>query len=234
MPRVPRRLRARGENQYRPHLSLRISDYAWITQRQAATALTRSTPDQWSRGHRSPVVLLPGVWERWPILASLADRLNALGHPVYTVPSLGFNRRPIPDAAARVAERLVELDVSDVVLLAHSKGGLIGKAVILGPAAPRVRRLIAISTPFGGSWYAGFMLVPSLREFRPRAATIAAMGRQLEANERITSIFGTFDPHIPEGSRLPGATNIELAVEGHFRPLADYRVAEAVEVAAGE
>lgn len=218
----------------RPRVALRIADYSWIAQRQLVSALERQPPVEWARGSLSPIVLLPGVWERWPILGPLADRLSALGHPVHIVASLGFNRRPIPDAAAKVTARLNELDLTNVVLLAHSKGGLIGKAVLLGPAGPRVRRLIAISTPFGGSSYAALMVVPSLREFRPRARTIAAMAEQLGANERITSIFGTFDPHIPEGSSLPEATNIAIDVEGHFRPLGDERVALAVELAARE
>ena len=40
-------------------------------------------------------------------------------------------------------------------------------------------------------------------------------------NDRIVSIFGEFDPHIPEGSALPGATNITLPTGGHFRILSD-------------
>jgi pimeloyl-ACP methyl ester carboxylesterase len=47
------------------------------------------------------------------------------------------------------------------------------------------------------------------------------MSRELTINSRITSIYGPFDPHIPEGSVLPGATNIELPVAGHFRILGD-------------
>ena len=94
----------------RPHLAARIADYAWITRQQVATALVRTPPEAWSDGLGPPIVLLPGVWERWPIMAPLADRLNAVGHPIHVVPGLGFNRRPILDAAARVAARLDELD----------------------------------------------------------------------------------------------------------------------------
>jgi pimeloyl-ACP methyl ester carboxylesterase len=39
------------------------------------------------------------------------------------------------------------------------------------------------------------------------------------ANSRVVSLYGAFDPHIPEGSELPGATNVELPVAGHFRIL---------------
>lgn len=215
----------------RLNLRLRIADYLWIARRQVVTAFVRRPPAEWSRGRSRPVVLLPGVWERWPILAELGDRLNAHGHPVHVVPALGFNRGPIPRGASMVTDRLIDLDLTGAVLLAHSKGGLIGKAVLLGSAGDRVDRLVAISTPFGGSRWARLMLTPSLREFRPRGATIAAMSAQLGANGRIVSIFGPFDPHIPEGSLLLGATNVELPVQGHFLPLGDEGVAEAVRAA---
>ena len=213
-------------------LPLRLADYAWITARQLSTALVTRPPARWAHGSQRPIVLLPGVIERWPIMSELGDRLNARGHPVHVVPELGFNRVSIPEAAMIVSARIEALDLPSAVLVAHSKGGLIGKAVLLGFAGHRVHRLIAISTPFGGSRWARLMLTPSLREFRPRGATIAAMSAQLGANGRIVSIYGTFDPHIPEGSVLAGATNIEIDVEGHFRPLADERVALAVEEAA--
>jgi hypothetical protein len=38
-------------------------------------------------------------------------------------------------------------------------------------------------------------------------------------NAWIVSVFGRFDPHIPDGSMLDGATNIRVPVPGHFRIL---------------
>ena len=49
----------------------------------------------------------------------------------------------------------------------------------------------------------------------------AALPSEQSVNEHITSVYGLFDPHIPEGSVLPGARNIQLATGGHFRLLAD-------------
>ena len=46
------------------------------------------------------------------------------------------------------------------------------------------------------------------------------LSREERVNERITSVYGRFDPHIPEGSVLPGARNIQLDSAGHFRVLA--------------
>src|SRR3546814_5950065 len=82
--------------------------------------------------------------------------------------------------------------------------------------------------------YARMMLAPSLRSFSPRDRTILSLARQEHVNARITSVFGRFDPHIPEGSDLPGARNVLLETGGHFRILAHPRVLAEVARMAGE
>ena len=52
-------------------------------------------------------------------------------------------------------------------------------------------------------------------------------------NARIVSAYGSFDPHIPGGSALPGARNVILETMGHFRVLGDARVLDEVERLAG-
>jgi pimeloyl-ACP methyl ester carboxylesterase len=69
------------------------------------------------------------------------------------------------------------------------------------------------------------MVLPSLRIFSPRSATILALAKESDLNARIVSVYGRFDPHIPEGSELNGAAkNVRLDNGGHFRVLADPRV----------
>src|SRR5690606_7116650 len=97
----------------------------------------------------------------------------------------------------------------------------IGKGAMLQDAERRIDRLVAIATPFGGSRMAHLTLLPSLRLFSPRHPVIAGLAAEREVNARITSIFPSFDPHIPEGSALDGATNVECEVVGHFRVLED-------------
>jgi hypothetical protein len=58
------------------------------------------------------------------------------------------------------------------------------------------------------------------------------LASDLTANARIVSIFGLFDPHVPEGSELPGAKNVRLETGGHFRILAHPRVLAEVAVLA--
>ena len=49
-----------------------------------------------------------------------------------------------------------------------------------------------------------------------------------EVNARITSIYPVFDGHIPEGSALEGAVNIEVPVRGHFRILVEQVALDAI------
>jgi len=208
-------------------------DYAYAVAAQGRALCGRDAAEALADGTATPVVLLPGIYETWRFLQPLARALHERGHPVHVVEDLGGNRRPVVDAAHRVAALLVQRRLDDVVLVAHSKGGLIGKHLMaFDPAGARVRAMVAVATPFGGSRYSGYMPVPSLRAFRSGDETMRALAAAAAVNTRIVSVYGAFDPHIPEGSELAGARNVRLATGGHFRVLADPRViAEVVRAA---
>jgi pimeloyl-ACP methyl ester carboxylesterase len=189
----------------------------------------RTPPEHWSKGHRDPVVLLPGVYESWSFMRSVGEHLHRAGHPVYVVPELRRNIDTIPDAAAIAQRTIDQLGLQRVALVAHSKGGLIGKHMMaFDDTEHRIRSLTAIATPFGGSRMARYMPVRTLRAFLPTDATITTLAANLALNARITSVYGQWDAHIPDGSVLDGATNVELPVIGHFRVLRDRRVLDAV------
>jgi pimeloyl-ACP methyl ester carboxylesterase len=76
-----------------------------------------------------------------------------------------------------------------------------------------------VCTPFLGSRRARFLFVPSIRALLPTDETIVMLGRESSVNGRIVSIFGQYDPHIPDGSVLEGATNVRVPGFGHFRLL---------------
>lgn len=209
-----------------------VLDYAYVAFWQARGFLLPGDAERQLSGVRPPVVLLPGIYEPWQFMHPVASHLHKQGHPVHAVTALGYNRGTVPAMADVVAQYLRERDLHDVVLVAHSKGGLIGKYVMTLPdSAPRVHQLVAVNSPFSGSVYAMFALLPSLRAFSPRNRTLNALRANLAVNSRITSIYGTFDPHIPGGSELVGATNVQLDVMGHFRILGDGRLLDAVDTA---
>lgn len=217
------------------------ADYLYAGRHQLAVlslpwtvGLPRPTPPAWRTGDPGlpEVVLLPGVYEHWTFLRPLGNAIAAAGYRVRVIHGLGMNRRSVPDTAARLERALAKdpLPPAGRVLVAHSKGGLIGKRALLDadaaaaadPGAPGLglRGLVAVATPFAGSWMARLLpLDRSIREFRPDDATILALARERAVNARIVSVFGPYDPHIPEGSRLEDATNVEVPAPGHFRVL---------------
>lgn len=178
-------------------------------------------------------MIIPGVYETWRFMQPLISALHERGHPVYVVDDLRHNRRPVADAARVIEAYLDAQRLRDVVLVAHSKGGLAGKLVMSGDGAGRIRGMVAVATPFGGSRYARLFVIPSIRSFSPSDPGILSLARNVTVNERIVSIYGCFDPHIPESSELSGAKkNVRLDTGGHFRVLADPRViAEVVALA---
>jgi hypothetical protein len=178
------------------------------------------------------VLVLPGVYETWHFLEPVAKYVHALGHPVHVVPTFGRNLLPVPDMAELARQYVVENDLRDLTIVAHSKGGLIGKTLMLSDEGIRIRNMVAINSPFAGSAYAHLArALRPLREFVPTHDTIVSLSRNAEVNSRITSVFSSWDPVIPNGSRLDGATNIELPVTGHFRILDRDELFEVVRAA---
>lgn len=194
-------------------------DYTYALIWQVRAFFNRVDPATFRVGTRRPVVVLPGIYETWKFMQPLIEQVHAQGHPVHVVESLRRNSRPVADMAEQVTIYLESKNLSDVILVAHSKGGLSGKLVMVGPAADRVRGMVAIATPFGGSRYARLMPLSALRAFSSHHPSIADLAKHDSVNQRIVSVFARFDPHIPERSELAGATNVALDTGGHFRIL---------------
>ncbi|WP_261375169.1 triacylglycerol lipase [Arthrobacter sp. KBS0702] len=196
-------------------------DYAYAVGRQLRSAASRVSADEFLSGAGRPVVVIPGIFEDWRFMLPLIRELHGAGHPVHVVTVLQHNRIAVPKAAALIADYLRARDMRDTLIIAHSKGGLIGKYAMMSlDPERRISRMVAVGSPFSGSRYAGYMLLPSLRALSPRSAVTVQLSREQRVNERITSVYGLFDPHIPEGSVLPGARNVLLDTGGHFRILA--------------
>ena len=206
------------------------ADWAHLLARWPASVLDRTPADALLGGDRTPVVLLPGIWESWRYLLPLARRLHDLGHPVHPLPGLGLNGRSLPDSLVRARAELDALAVDGAVLVAHSKGGLIGKTLLVDPdIGPRVRGLVALCSPFGGSRLAWRVFAPTpLGLFAPGGRAILGLAAETLVNGRIVSLGSAWDEMIPNGSHLGGARNITLSLPGHFRPVADPRVARLV------
>lgn len=218
-------------------LGVLLLDYEYAARHQVRALFDRGEPEALvsGGGTRAPVVLLPGIYETWRFLRPLARRLRRSGHPVHVIVALGRNGMSLARAAEIVSGHLAANDLRGVVIVAHSKGGLVAKALLGMPdAAGRVRRVVAIATPFSGSELARFVPLRAVRALRPDDPELSRLRAESTGIDRIVSLWGWYDPHIPGGCRLPGARNIELPVGGHFRILGSPTALRAVDVLVSE
>ncbi|WP_382309488.1 esterase/lipase family protein [Herbiconiux sp. UC225_62] len=201
-----------------------VKDYLTASRLLLSGLTSRADPGDYRSGTERPCVVIPGVYETWHFMRPIVEALHERGHPVFVVADLGHNRRPVLESAELVARFVADHGLDDVFIAAHSKGGLIGKYAMLKlDPDRRFVRMVAIATPFSGSRYANWAPNRTLRAFRADDPITAALAAEDVVNDRITSVYGAFDPIIPESSVLPGAENIELPTGGHFRILRDPR-----------
>ncbi|MCV2394745.1 alpha/beta hydrolase [Actinotalea sp. M2MS4P-6] len=214
----------------------RVRDYADAVRWQALALDRRHRPDQLTANPTSrgrPVVLVPGVYEDWTFMRPLAQRLHARGLRVHVVPGFGFNRAPIVRQAEVLGRFLEAEDLRDVLLVAHSKGGLIGKlAMLRHDPTQRVTRMVSLNTPYDGSTLAWAFPTPAVLAFRPSDRTLKALAAERSVNHRITAVSSEWDPHVPTGSSLNGEEDVVVATPGHFRPLSDPAFIDLVVAAA--
>ncbi len=205
-------------------------DYLYAAAAWVGSHFGKDRPYDYAGGGLRPVLMVPGVYENWRFMRPVARALHAAGHPVYVLPELGHNLAPIAEGARAVHDYLENNRLRGVAIVAHSKGGLIGKLAMTGELAEdaRIALVVAICTPFGGARLARYLPWPALRPLVPGHPSLVQLTAAQAVNSRVTSIYGVFDPHIPEGSELPGATNIELPIAGHFRILGRPETARAV------
>ncbi|AMM20495.1 hypothetical protein AX769_10485 [Frondihabitans sp. PAMC 28766] len=207
-------------------------DYQYALRIHARSLLGSSVPAAYREGDGFPILLLPGVYERWTSLRWFADRMNAEGHPIVVVPGMAHNRRPFAETAELAQAILDAHDLRDVVILAHSKGGVVGKTMMLDTdTGGRITRMVAVNSPFQGSRMARYVPTRGFRVFRPDDPHLTRLGSLVDVNARITSVHADFDGHVPDGSHLEGAANVQVPLDGHFRPLG-HPVGRALIVAA--
>lgn len=181
------------------------------------------------------VVLVPGIFETAGFMEPLARTVRAHGYQTRVVRTLGLNHGPIPQMADRLAAYLDQLGAQRVAVVGHSKGGLLAKHVMVeSGSVERIHGLVAVNTPFGGSPYARWIPVRALREFAPEDPVLLTLEANLAANSRITSVWASFDPHIPVGCELAGARNVEIDVPGHFNLLRSQELLDVVLSALGD
>jgi pimeloyl-ACP methyl ester carboxylesterase len=182
-----------------------------------------------------PVLLVHGVLCNAGVWSWLARQLRLAGiAPVYGL-SYGPPLASIYRFAAqmhREVERVCTLQhVPQVMVVAHSMGGLVALAYLRRYGHARVRRLVTIGTPWQGSQHARWFPGIALRQLRPGNAWLRELDPHVAAGgPPVTSVWSWHDSMVtPQTSSiLPGAENVALTGVGHNALLANPRVRDIV------
>ena len=211
-----------------------LRDYAYATKFYAQT-LTNQNPPQhyldYIDNTKVPVLLIPGVNTKWHFLKRIADDISQVGHPVHIIKDLGHNRQAISPSADIVRAYIDEHDLHSVIILAHSKGGLIGKQLLLQHNHDkRIVKVIAIASPFAGSSLAKVMPDRAMRELSSASTIVQDQHANTDVNQDIISIYGMYDNHVwPVASAiLAGAENIQVNTNGHHQILSSDQTKDIV------
>lgn len=181
----------------------------------------KSPPVKWSRGAKGDVVLVPGFSGTWTSLKHVGNLLNSLGYKVHTLPKLGYNFMTIKDASIVLEEYIINNNLQNAVLIAHSKGGLISKYFLVHSRyRNRIRKAICIATPFKGALPAYFRIL-NLHEFFPHSKFLIDLNKNTSINRLFVNIYPRLDPviMIRNSSSLSGAKNFQIDTVGHLNIL---------------
>jgi pimeloyl-ACP methyl ester carboxylesterase len=207
-----------------------IIDYRYMVQGALQSLFYKNPPKHYLEHiihNKVPVVLVPGILEKWSSMKNMADNISLAGHPVYVVQNLKYNIYSIPKSVDYIQEILDKNKIKKFVFITHSKGGLIGKYFLVHCNKNNsALGMVAIASPFSGSAMTNLVVHDSFKELSIDSEIINDLQRHSEINNKIVSIIPNYDNHIwaEKGSHLDGPKNIYVDVHGHHRVIFDSSV----------
>lgn len=165
-----------------------------------------------------------GVWWR------LRHELEGAGHTVASVslyPPYTSIGKLVPQLNERIEEVCRATGADQVVLIAHSMGGLVCRSYLARHGRRRVERLITIASPHAGSELARIGIGKNAREMVPGSLWLNDLAAE-NVPVPTVSIRTPHDNYVmpQDNQRLPGAIDVEMEGIGHLAVLYARRTAE--------
>ena len=183
-----------------------------------------------------PVLLMHGILCNARVWQPLRARLAAAGFGPVEALDLEPLLADIEILAARAAPRLLALrrrcNGERVVIVAHSMGGLVARALLreLGPEA--IRRIVTIASPHHGTAVVRGLRWPNARQMSPVSPWLRALNAAQEGRftVSVTSIYTAEDNMVVpfESARLQGAESTELRGIGHLGMVRSRRALDSI------
>jgi triacylglycerol esterase/lipase EstA (alpha/beta hydrolase family) len=207
---------------------------------QSSWSMPRAAPCQviYPDSRHPPVLLLHGYGCNSGYWASLAPLLDAarISHATLDLePVAGDIDGYVPQVQSAVEHLCAQAGAAQVVIVAHSMGGLVARAWMRDHGTARLARLITLGTPHHGTCLASFGIGRNAAQMRrdgcadglegPWLRALAA-GESAAARALVTSIYTHHDNIIaPQTSSvLEGARNIAFGGVGHVAMARNRRV----------
>ncbi|MFA6602723.1 MAG: hypothetical protein WCT01_02865 [Candidatus Shapirobacteria bacterium] len=185
------------------------------------------TPQNWLKGNKGDIVLIPGINEKWTFLGVTGNKLNELGWRIHY--PVSHTRETINNIAEEVENYIRANNLNNVFIIAHSKGGIVAKKLLTKSIEKRIKKAILLAIPHNGSILA-FLPMKGIDELKPNCETLNQINAWNDWG-KIVNIYPRWDNHvIPNSSlQLEGAKNIKVNVGGHTRILDDLRTYKLIE-----
>src|SRR3989344_2169776 len=175
-------------------------------------------PKKWNSGKKGNVVLVHGFGGNWSYLKEIGNFVNKLGYRVHVLNELGVNLKPIFESYKILEKYIDNNNLKNLILIGHSKGGIISKYFIdNSPLTDRVKLIISIASPFGGTQL-GRLKILNTHEFLPDSAIIQKLNAKTSKNKLFINLFSRKDDVVIPNQNLilKGAKNIKVEVDGHL------------------
>jgi triacylglycerol esterase/lipase EstA (alpha/beta hydrolase family) len=197
-----------------------IHEYLLIAYIRLLPFIKHSLPEEWSVGEKGTVVLIPGFHESNYCFLDLGNQLNKHGYRIVTIPDFKSTEL-VKTISAKLERFLATLNDSNIMLVSHSKGGIVAKYFLDNSAqSHKIKYSVSIATPYLGSFLAK-LKYHNIWELSPDSELMKKLNRNASNNSKIINLYPKFDNHILPNKNLllEGADNIKLDVNGHTRIL---------------
>jgi pimeloyl-ACP methyl ester carboxylesterase len=184
-----------------------------------------------------PLILVHGYAMNRACFLALASRLGKSGiGPIYGFEYWSFSK--VSSSARRLDRYIEEIcerhGCEHVDLVGHSMGGIVARYYLtLGPGLKRarVKNLITVGTPHGGSVFSRFGVGQPNKQLRPQAVFLERLSAAAPpANARVAFVWSKADALVGTArqARWPGAEEIVYEDLGHISLLYSRRVAAEI------
>ncbi len=179
-------------------------------------------PAKWLEGERGNVILVPGFMDDHVFLMPIADALNSAGYKIHILKDFDTTFQSIEDLAKELDDYVKNNNLENIILVAHSKGGLVSRYVMehYPNENEKIIKVFTISTPHKGTIF-GKAKKLHLYQMMPNSEMIRELNAQKNNLHKIVNIYPRVDNSIVPNKNLilDGAENHQIDIVGHTRIL---------------